>query len=136
MKTKSSAVSLGYVILYVKDVPAAQAFYEKAFTLKRGFLHESNAYGEMETGATRLAFVDLSLAKDSLKVAPVTTTPRGAPPASEIALVTVEVGALFEQAVLAGARPVVEPAPKPWGQIVGYVRDPDGHLVELCSPLP
>ena len=31
---------------------------------------------------------------------------------------------------------VSPPVAKPWGQIVAYVRDPDGHLVELCSPLP
>lgn len=136
MKTKSSPVALGYVILYVKDVPASLTFYEKAFGLERGFLHESGTYGELATGATKLAFVSLALAKETLKASPVTTSPRSAPPASEIGLVTVEVGALFERAVLAGARPVAEPAAKPWGQIVGYVRDPDGHLVELCTPLP
>lgn len=29
------------------------------------------------------------------------------------------------------------PAPperQPWGQTVSYVRDPDGFLVELCTP--
>lgn len=136
MKTKPSAVSLGYVILYVKDVPAAVEFYEQAFGLERAFVHESQSYGEMQTGATKLSFVSLDLAKLNLPKAPVVTKPTGAPPASEIALVSVEVGALFARAVKAGAVAVAEPAPKPWGQIVGYVRDPDGHLVELCSPMP
>lgn len=29
----------------------------------------------------------------------------------------------------------VEPFEKPWGQTVGYVRDINGVLIELCSPM-
>ncbi len=53
----------------------------------------------------------------------------------EIALVTDDVPVAFKQAVAAGATPLKAPAAKPWGQIVGYVRCPDGLLVELCSPM-
>ena len=45
-------MKLGYVIVYTQDVPAALGFYELAFGLKRRFLHESNQYGELDTGAT------------------------------------------------------------------------------------
>jgi len=31
---------------------------------------------------------------------------------------------------------VSEPETKPWGQTVAYVRDRNGFLVELCSPMP
>ena len=63
------SVSLGYVILYVKDVSASLAFYEKAFGLSRQFLHDDNgkAYGELETGATRLGFASLELVRTTLK---------------------------------------------------------------------
>ena len=27
------------------------------------------------------------------------------------------------------------PATKPWGQVVSYVRAPDGCLIELCTPV-
>ena len=40
-----------------------------------------------------------------------------------------------KRAVKAGATAVSEPAAKPWGQTVAYLRDKDGHLVELCTPL-
>ena len=50
-------MKLGYVIVYVADVAATVAFYERAFSLKRRFVHESGQYAEMETGATALAFV-------------------------------------------------------------------------------
>jgi lactoylglutathione lyase len=135
MKTTPIQASLGYVILFVKDVPHAVSFYERAFGLTQRFIHESNGYAELETGATRLAFVSLELAEIQLKEAPVRTSPNSAPLACEVALVTADVTALYAQALAAGATAFCEPAQKPWGQTVAYVRDLDGHLIELCSPM-
>jgi lactoylglutathione lyase len=132
------SVSLGYVILYVKDVSASLAFYEKAFGLARRFFTDDNgkAYGELETGAARLAFASLELAKSHLKQEFVVASPDKAPLGFEIALVTPDVPALYARAVKAGAIPVSEPSTKPWGQTVAYLRDNAGNLVELCTPLP
>ena len=60
-----SNVSLGYVILFVEDVPASLTFYEQAFGLTRRFYNGDNGkqYGELETGAACLAFANLELAK-------------------------------------------------------------------------
>jgi lactoylglutathione lyase len=131
------SLSLGYVILYVKDVSATLAFYEEAFGLSRRFFHDDNgkAYGELETGAARLAFASLELAKTHLKQEVVAASPDKAPLGFEIALVTPDVPALYARAVKAGATAVSEPETKPWGQTVAYLRDKDGHLVELCTPL-
>jgi uncharacterized glyoxalase superfamily protein PhnB len=49
--------------------------------------------------------------------------------------VTDDVQAAFDKAVAAGAVVVTKPTKKPWGQIVGYVRDNNGFLVELCTPI-
>lgn len=138
MPASTPALTLGYVILYVQDVAASLAFYEQAFGLARRFFHDDHgkAYGELETGATRLAFVSLALARDNLQPAPTAASRATPPQAAEIAFVTPEVKAAYDQAVAAGALALTPPAAKPWGQIVAYVRDPDGHLVELCSPLP
>ncbi len=125
---------LGYIIVYVPDVPAALDFYERAFGLERRFLHESNTYGEMETGGTALAFAAESL----VALSGITARPnrRGDPPAAaEIGLVTDDVAAAYRKAVSAGAIAYQEPAEKPWGQTVGYVRDVNGFLVEICSPM-
>ena len=49
--------TLGYVILFVDDVPATIDFYAAAFGLEKGFLHPEKNYGEMQTGTvTKLAF--------------------------------------------------------------------------------
>jgi lactoylglutathione lyase len=131
-------VSLGYVILYVKNVSASLAFYEEAFGLSRRFFNDDNgkAYGELETGAARLAFASFELVTSHLNQAFVAASPEKAPLGFEIALVTTDVPALYARAVKAGATAVSEPTAKPWGQTVAYLRDKDGHLVELCTPLP
>ena len=130
--------SLGYVILYVNDVAASLAFYEKAFGFARRFFHDDNgkAYGELETGATRLAFASIALASEHLRQEVVAASPGKAPLGVEIALTTPNVPALFTRAVAAGARAVSEPATKPWGQTVAYLRDNSGFLVEICTPMP
>ena len=130
--------SLGYVILYVKDVSASLTFYEKAFGLSRRFFHDDNgkAYGELETGSTRLSFASLALAAEHLKQEVVTASPNKPPLGFEIALLTADVPELFTRAVKAGATPVSAPATKPWGQTVAYVRDQNGFLVEICTPMP
>jgi lactoylglutathione lyase len=130
--------SLGYVILYVKDVSASLAFYEKAFGLSRRFFHDDNgkAYGELETGAARLAFASIELASEHLKREVVPASPHKAPLGFEIALVTANVPELYAQAVNAGATSLGEPTTKPWGQTVAYLRDNNGYLVELCTAIP
>ena len=132
------SVSLGYVILYVKDVSATLTFYEQAFGLSRRFYNDDNgkAYGELETGATRLAFASLELARTHLKQEVVAASLNKPPLGFEIALVTPDVPALYARAVKAGATSVSEPATKPWGQTVAYLRDKDGHIVEVCTPMP
>jgi lactoylglutathione lyase len=130
--------SLGYVILYVPDVSAALVFYETAFGLTRRFFHDDHgkAYGEMETGAARLAFASVELAKAHLNQDLVLASLDSPPLGFEVALVTPDVPALYSRALTAGARPVSAPETKPWGQTVAYVRDNNGYLVELCTPLP
>ncbi len=125
---------LGYVILYVPEVDAALGFYQKAFGLERRFLHESGLYGELDTGATVLAFAgEVMAAANDLVIRP--HRPDEAPAATEIALVSDDVAGAYQRAVAAGAGPVAVPAEKPWGQTVAYVRDLNGVLIELCSPL-
>lgn len=128
------AMKLGYTIIYVADVPATLAFYEHAFGLKRRFLHESNLYGELDTGDTKLAFAGEEMAKEhGFAMRP--NRPDTATAGFEIALVTQDPQAAYDRAVAAGAVPLSPPAEKPWGQTVAYVRDQDGCLVEICSPV-
>jgi lactoylglutathione lyase len=127
-------MKLGYVILYVKDVVASVLFYEEAFGLKRRFIHDAGLYAEMETGATTLSFAAIGLAKSNLPCEFQENSLSNSPAGFEVALTTDDVAAAYRQALLAGATGVAAPLAKPWGQIVSFVRDRDGILVELCSP--
>lgn len=53
----------------------------------------------------------------------------------EVGLVVRDVPAAYSRAVGAGAVPWAPPSVKPWGQGVAYVRDLNGMLVELCTPI-
>nr|WP_063571511.1 VOC family protein [Luteibacter rhizovicinus] len=125
---------LGYTLIYVPDVTATVAFYESAFGLRRRFVHESGLYAEMETGETALSFAGETLAQmNGLAIRP--NSLRDLPAGIEICLVTDSPEDAYEQALGAGALPVKAVEAKPWGQQVGYVRDLNGCLVEICSPV-
>jgi len=128
-------MKLGYTILYVADVAQSLSFYEQAFGLARRFLHESGAYGELETGATALAFAALELADSNFEggVAPMDAKTR--PQAFELGFVTDDVAAAHAKALAAGAVELQAPTTKPWGQTVSYLRCPDGSLGEICTPM-
>jgi catechol 2,3-dioxygenase-like lactoylglutathione lyase family enzyme len=121
-----------YTILYVDDVAASLDFHARAFGLERGFLHESGDYGELATGQTKLAFSSVRLMRELGK----TPAPSDAGnPVFEIAFETDDVPAAYAKAVAAGARPIQPPREEPWGQTTSYVASPDGHLVEICTPV-
>jgi len=128
-------MQFGYTILYVRDVQRSIEFYESAFGFVRRFLHESGGYGELETGATALAFASHEVAGANLPQGFQASDLSRPPLASEIAFLTADVQVAFERAIRAGAFAVSGPSTKPWGQTVAFVRDLDGHLVELCTPI-
>ncbi len=130
--TAEAVMKLAYTILYVTDVAKALDFYRDAFGLKVKFLHESGDFGELDTGATTLAFSSRTL------MAALGKTPRPADPhapSSEIAFTTDDVAAAVDKAVATGATLIQKPEQMPWGQTVAYVADLDGFLVEICTPM-
>lgn len=127
-------MKFGYTIVYVPDVTASVEFFERAFGLKRRFIHESG-YAEMDTGETALAFATHDLGQLNLPQGYVKASQSEVPLGMEIALVTSHVAEAHAKAIAAGALAVKEPLLKPWGQTVSYVRCPDGLLVEICSPV-
>lgn len=125
-------ITYGYTILYVKNVEETLAFYVKAFGLTQKLLTPEKDYGELETGGTTLAFATYSVAEYNGVTINKSDASTHAP-AFEITFVTDDIESTWKKAVDAGAMIVKEPAQKPWGQMVGYVRDPNGFLVELCT---
>jgi lactoylglutathione lyase len=128
-------IKLGYTILYVIDVLKSIEFYEKAFGFQRKFVTPDNDYGELNTGETTLSFASKELASSNLKNGFTESKLTNKPFAIEIGFVTDDVEKTVIQAKNAGAVAVEEPKQKPWGQTVAYVRDIDGFLIEICTPV-
>lgn len=126
-------MKFGYTIFYVPQLEPTIRFYEAAFGFERRFVDESG-YGELKTGATTLSFATLDFARaNGFTIGEARAD--GPPPAVEVAFVTDDVAGALERAVAAGAVLVAPPQDKPWGQTVAYVRDLNGFLVELCTPV-
>jgi len=129
-------MKLGYTLLYVTDVKRSVEFWERAFGLERKFIDDGGQYGELQTGGdAHLGFVAQKYIRDTLPGGIRAPQNDEAPPAFEVALITPDPAVAFERAVKAGAHKVMAPTKKPWGQTVAYVRDCDGNLVELCTPM-
>ena len=127
-------MKLGWTLIYVADVAATVAFYEAAFKLRRRFVHESGMFAEMDTGETTLSFAANAMAElNGLRIRQ--NTPGELAAGFELCLVSDDPDGAFAYAVAAGAVPEKAVMVKPWGQRVGYVRDLNGCLVEICSPV-
>jgi len=127
-------VKLSYTIFYVADVPASLAFYEKATGLQRKFLHESNAYGELDTGPTTLSFTQRDFIAAHIpggfQPSLLGTKPLGAQISFEP---EGTVDAAFENFKTAGATVIAAPETMPWGFRTAFLRDLDGFIVELAK---
>ncbi len=128
-------MKFGYTIVYVSSVTETLTFYKEAFGFETRFLHDSDQYGELETGATVLAFASHAMGEMNLGGQYQKADSSAAPLGVELAFVTDNVASAYAKAVTAGANPIMAPVEKPWGQVVAYVRAKDGSLIELCSPI-
>jgi lactoylglutathione lyase len=120
-----------YLVLIVEDLDRALSFYTDVLGLQLG--HRSGDYAQLSTGATRLAFYtrDAMAKAVGLPLKP----PGDETPGFEIGFKVDDVDQAFLELVQKGARAAVQPTTRPWGQRTAYVRDPDGHLIELAQDL-
>lgn len=125
----------GYTIFYVKSVVETIEFYEKVFGFHRKFITPEGDYGELLSGETTISFASLELGKANFKkeFEPVSITKK--PIGIEMAFVTEDIENDFRKAANAGAVVFEKIVEKPWGQKVGYLRDNNGFLIELCTPI-
>lgn len=132
--TEPTAISLGWVIVYVDDPVATSAFYQQTFGLTPEFAAPEGSYAQLDTGQTKLAFASYGLGADSFPGG--VRRPDADQPANvEITLVAADVDALHAAALAGGCAELAAPSDKPHGQRVAWVRDPFGTLLELATPL-
>lgn len=128
-------IKFAYTILYVQDVTKSVEFYENAFGFTRKFVTPDNDYAELLIGETTLSFASKELANSNLKDGFIESSLTDRPFGIEIGFTADNVEETVSTAVIAGATIVENPLTKPWGQTVAYVRDIDGFLIEICTPM-
>lgn len=128
-------VRFGYTIVYVPDVRVTLDFYTTAFGIEQGFVSPDGDYGELTTGETMLSFASEALGAAHFEHGLVPHSLATQPLATELAFVTDDVDATVRAALDAGGRLLVPAEAKPWGQTVAWVRDPNGVLIEICTPI-
>jgi uncharacterized glyoxalase superfamily protein PhnB len=128
-------LQFAYTIFYVQDVIKTIEFYEKAFGFKRSFVAETAEFGQLDTGGTALSFATIELITGVIPGGFIASDAKKQPLGVEVAFATENVEQAYKAAIDAGAMEVTRPAVKPWGQTVGYVRDLNGFLIEICTPI-
>lgn len=103
--------------------------------MQQKFITPDGSYGELITGATTLLFAQTQLAASNLTSGFDPSSLLKKPPAMEIAFLTHDVEAAYARALLAGTVAEAPAVYKPHGQTVAYVRDPNGFLIDICTPM-
>ena len=124
-------LAMGYIILYVNDFDKSMHFYKDILRLSIKMQHET--YVEFDTGTTTLS---INTRKDVREITGL-HIPNGSTKSQtfEIGFVVNDVMETIEELRQQGVEIIKEPVIKPWGQTVAYVADPDGHYIEICSPV-
>jgi len=120
-----------YVILIVSDLDRALRFYTEVLGLPLG--HRSGPYAQFNTGTTRLALYTRDAMEQTLGMSLISPADNAA--GFELGFKVPDVNAAFTEIVARGAPVVIPPTDRPWGQRTAYIRDPDGHLIELAQDL-
>jgi lactoylglutathione lyase len=128
-------IKFSHMIFYVQNIKLALSFYKEAFDIETKFIHESEEYAELSTGETTLAFASEALGNSNLPNEFIPNNNSQLPASNEITLTAKDVKKAYNLALSKGAIDVIPPKEKPWGQLVAYIRDPNGLLIEIASSM-
>ena len=124
-----------YTILYVEDVEKTILFYENAFGFHKKFISPESDYGELISGETTIAFASNVLGNSNFKNGFKKLSTNEKPNGIEMAFTSENIEEDFTKAINAGALEYESIKEKPWGQKAGYLRDLNGFLIEICTPI-
>jgi catechol 2,3-dioxygenase-like lactoylglutathione lyase family enzyme len=95
--------------------------------------HRSGPFAQLDTGVTRVSLYERQAMAATLgrQLEP----PSSDAPGFELGFKVDDCDAAYDELVATGAAPAAPPTDRAWGQRTAYVRDPDGHLVELAQDL-
>jgi catechol 2,3-dioxygenase-like lactoylglutathione lyase family enzyme len=119
-----------YAVLIVESLDRSLAFYVDTLGLELN--HRSGPYAQLRTGVTRLSLYERDAMSETLGLP--LRPPADDSPGFQLGFFVANVDNAYAELVVSGAAGVTPPRDRSWGQRTAYVRDPDGHLVELVQP--
>lgn len=123
-----------HFILYVADQARSRAFYQQALghgpTLDVAGMTEFALPGGAVLGLMPEAGIRALLGGAIQDPAEARGIPR-----AELYLVLPEAEARHRAALAAGAEELSPFLPRDWGDVAGYSRDPDGHVLAFATPM-
>jgi len=128
-------IQYAYTILYVNDVPKSIEFYKNALGFEQKMLTPENDYGEIMSGPTTIAFANFELGRSNIKKGFIESDISKKPFGLELAFTTNNVEKTMKKAIANGATLLENAVTKPWGQEVGYLKDLNGFILEICTPI-
>jgi predicted enzyme related to lactoylglutathione lyase len=140
MYQEERGLEIGYVNIWVEDVPRSVKFYESIGLHKRfhvdtadgGFAEFGTVLGGFgsDAGSVRLCISGMKEAERLFGKA----KERGAINYTQLVLVHNDVESVYRLAVESGGSPINDPARGPcWGSTIARFADPDGNMVSLIS---
>jgi len=100
-------------------------FMKKLLVLREFLLHQKMTMAKWQLGPLNWLLLQ-SVQESNLDLKPF---------GIELAFTTDNVAETVQKALKAGGTIYAEIVTKSWGQTVGYVRDLNGFLVEICTPI-
>ncbi len=121
--------SVGYVVLYVRDLAASIAFYRDVVGLELRF--EGSGYAEFAARGTKFALYERARLPGLIG-----REATGGGPAGEVVFLAYDVDAEAERLRGLGVEIVAGPTDRPWGHRTLHLLDLDGFVVELAEEIP
>ena len=121
-----------FPVLYARDVETTAAFYE-SLGLTRHFQLPAEGpagYVGLKNQLSEMAIVAEQWPNDRYGI------PRGPGPSFEMFIYVDDADATFAEFEGHGVTVISSPEDMPWGERVGFVRDPDGNPVAIATSPP
>lgn len=122
-----------HFILYVEDQARSAAFYRRALGREPRLDVPGMTEFELDTGAVLGLMPERGIRALLGPALPDPALARGLPRA-ELYLTVGDPAAHHRRAIEAGARELSAPARRDWGDVAGYLLDPDGHVLAFAAP--
>ena len=129
--TTEPSPSIGAITLFVADVAASKAWYQRVFDVPLVFEDDSSAV--VRFGSTMVNLLTVREAPDL--IAPATVAAPAAGAALQFTIWVDDADASVAVMRSRGARLVNGPIDRVWGQRTALFADPDGHLWEIAQTI-